>query len=98
MQARRGAGISPRQARVLALHAQGLVDKEIAVALGITVRTVRGHMHAAMRRLGSRTRAEAVLAALRRNELTLGGSELEGSETERPEAPSRPGPSRSKPG
>jgi DNA-binding CsgD family transcriptional regulator len=96
----RGAGLSPRQAHVLTLLAQGLVDKEIAAALGISVRTVRGHIHAAMTRLGSRTRAEAVLAALRRNELRFETSEsemrLEASETERSEARLRPGPPRSK--
>jgi DNA-binding NarL/FixJ family response regulator len=50
---------------VLSLHAHGLVDKEVAERLGLSLRTVRAHMHAAMMRLGARTRAEGVLTAVR---------------------------------
>jgi predicted transcriptional regulator len=41
------------------------VDKEIARELGLSVRTVRAHMNIAMRRLHARTRAEAVVTAVR---------------------------------
>jgi DNA-binding NarL/FixJ family response regulator len=57
--------LSPQQERVLNLHAHGLMDKEIAERLGLSLRTVRAHMQAAMVRLGARTRAEGVLTAVR---------------------------------
>ena len=57
--------LSPQQERVLSLHAHGLMDKEIAERLGLSLRTVRAHMHAAMVRLGARTRGEGVLTAVR---------------------------------
>ena len=50
---------------MLSLHAQGMLDKEIARELGLSVRTVRAHMTIAVRRLHARTRAEAVVIALR---------------------------------
>lgn len=50
---------------MLNLHAHGLVDKEIAESLGLSLRTIRAHMHAAMVRLGARTRGEGVLTAVR---------------------------------
>lgn len=86
MRADRPPPLSPRQTRVLALHAQGLVDKEIAALLGVSVRTVRGHFYEAMHRLDARTRAAAVLAAVRSGALSLDG--------ERPEVtgPLQPGP------
>ena len=78
--------LSPRQTRVLALYSQGFVDKEIAAALGVSVRTVRGHMYDAMHRLDARTRAAAVLAAVRSGTLSLNE---EGPEVTGP--PQRPG-------
>jgi DNA-binding NarL/FixJ family response regulator len=57
--------LSPQQERVLSLHAHGLADKEIAERLGLSLRTVRAHMHGAMARLGARTRGEGVLTAVR---------------------------------
>jgi len=57
----------------LGLHARGLNDKEIAATLGLSLRTVRGHMQEAMTRLGAGTRAAAVVAAIRAGSLTVEG-------------------------
>lgn len=54
-------GLTPQQARVLALVAQGLLNKQIAQTLGMKEATVKWHVTAILRRLGLRRRTEAVL-------------------------------------
>jgi DNA-binding CsgD family transcriptional regulator len=51
-----------RQTQTLALAARGQSDKEIAVALGISVHTVRSHLQRLYRTHGLTNRAEAVAA------------------------------------
>jgi DNA-binding CsgD family transcriptional regulator len=52
--------LTPQEARVLALLAQGETNKGIAVALDISVRTAECHVASIMRRLGATTRADLV--------------------------------------
>ncbi|MER5862636.1 LuxR C-terminal-related transcriptional regulator [Kitasatospora sp. NPDC002040] len=52
--------LTPREAQALALLATGLDTGEIAAQLGISPGTARTHLHRAMRKLGVRSRAEAV--------------------------------------
>ena len=82
MRARRAATrtITPRQARILTLHGRGLNDKEIAEVLGLSLRTVRGHIQEAMVRLEAGTRAAAVVAAIRVGALTV--DQIEGTTPE----------------
>jgi len=54
---------TPRQREVLRLLARGLSNKAIAEALGIGVRTVKGHMTVLLRALGARGRSDAVARA-----------------------------------
>ena len=56
---------TPRQAQVLALVASGLSDKEIAVRLGVSPRTVRTHLERVLRDHGFASRTEAATAWLR---------------------------------
>jgi len=58
--------LTPRQAEVLRLVSKGQTDKQIAKALSLSPRTVEMHVAAAMRALGSRTRAEATHLASQR--------------------------------
>jgi DNA-binding NarL/FixJ family response regulator len=51
---------SPRQAQIVALVALGLVDKEIAGRLGVSVSTVRTHLQRLYRKMGVHSRARAV--------------------------------------
>jgi DNA-binding CsgD family transcriptional regulator len=51
-----------RQEQILELASQGQSDKEIAIALGISVHTVRSHMQRLYRTHGLTNRAEAVAA------------------------------------
>jgi DNA-binding CsgD family transcriptional regulator/tetratricopeptide (TPR) repeat protein len=62
------AGLTRRQADVLALLADGLTNAEIADRLVVSVRTVDTHVAAILDRLGVRTRREAAAVAR-----TLGG-------------------------
>ncbi|MBW8843691.1 MAG: alpha/beta fold hydrolase [Burkholderiales bacterium] len=59
------ASLTPRQAEVLSRIALGNTDKDIARMLGLSPRTVEMHAGSALKALGCRTRAEAVLRATR---------------------------------
>jgi len=52
-------GLSPREADVLRMLAEGLTDREIANALVISPRTVESHVSSILHKLGVRNRAEA---------------------------------------
>jgi DNA-binding CsgD family transcriptional regulator/tetratricopeptide (TPR) repeat protein len=57
------AGLTARQAEVLALMCDGLANAEIAARLYISKKTVEHHVAAVLRKLGVSTRAEAIAAA-----------------------------------
>ncbi len=60
------AELTPRQAEVCKLIAQGLSNKAIAAILGISPATVKDHVHAILDRLGLKGRAEVVAHLHRR--------------------------------
>jgi DNA-binding NarL/FixJ family response regulator len=57
--------LSSREREVLALLAGGASNKEIALALGVSVSTVKFHVAAIMEKLGARSRVDAVAIAIR---------------------------------
>ncbi|MGL5863820.1 MAG: response regulator [Phycicoccus sp.] len=57
------AGLSPRETEVLRLVAQGLANKQVARALGITERTVKAHLGRVFREIGVLDRTSAALWA-----------------------------------
>ncbi|MGA9333247.1 MAG: response regulator transcription factor [Rudaea sp.] len=57
--ASRLARLSPQQFRVLAMIADGLLNKQIADRLGVQERTVKAHVTAIFERLGVRNRTQA---------------------------------------
>lgn len=59
------SSLSPREADVLRLLAQGMTNKHIAQELLLSVRTVEGHLRAIYDKLGVGSRTEAVLWAVR---------------------------------
>ncbi len=63
--------LSPREVQVLEQLALGFRGTEIAEALGISPDTVRVHVRNAMRKLGARTRAQAIGIAMSKGIVTL---------------------------
>ncbi len=65
--------LTPREFEVLAALAEGLTNKAIARRLDISLHTVKFHVESLFRKLGARTRTEAVAKAAerRRNEIIM---------------------------
>jgi len=61
--AKRIAGLTPQQFRVLGMLCAGLLNKQIAYDLDVSEATVKAHVTAILRKLGVTTRTQAVLAA-----------------------------------
>jgi DNA-binding NarL/FixJ family response regulator len=61
--ARRIRELTPQQFRVLGMLGSGLLNKQIAHALGVSEATVKAHMTAILRKLGANNRTQAVLMA-----------------------------------
>jgi DNA-binding NarL/FixJ family response regulator len=61
--ARRAAQLTPQQWRVLALMAQGRLNKQIAYELSVGEPTVKAHVTTILRKLGVRSRTQAVILA-----------------------------------
>jgi DNA-binding NarL/FixJ family response regulator len=61
-----GHRLTPREMEILELLAQGLRDRDIADRLSLSPRTARFHVGNLRRKLGARTRAEAVVRARER--------------------------------
>ena len=59
------SALSPREAEVLRLVVDGLLNKQIAQRLGITERTVKAHLTSAYQRIGVADRTQAALWAQR---------------------------------
>jgi DNA-binding NarL/FixJ family response regulator len=60
--AQRIASLTPQQLRVLEMVAQGQLNKQIADALGIQLRTVKAHMSEIFHKLEVRNRTQAGIA------------------------------------
>ncbi len=61
--------LSDREAEILSMLARGLTGEEIAQRLVLSPETVRTHIRNAMSKLEARTRTEAVVKALEREEI-----------------------------
>ena len=56
------AQLTPQQSRVLAMMAQGLLNKQIAYELSVSEATVKAHVSAVLAKLGVDSRTQAVIA------------------------------------
>lgn len=63
--------LTPREAEVLQLMAEGLTNKAIAQRLDISSHTVKFHVNAIMGKLHAQSRTEAVVQATRRGLISL---------------------------
>ena len=66
-----GPTLTPREAEVLALMAEGLSNKLIADRLKISDHTAKFHVNSILNKLGAETRTEAVVVAARNGLLML---------------------------
>ncbi|MGH2538419.1 MAG: response regulator [Candidatus Promineifilaceae bacterium] len=66
-----GGRLTPREKEVLELIAQGLQNKEIAAALGVSQRTVKFHVSAILSKLDAGNRTEALALAAQQGLVTL---------------------------
>ncbi|HJP85652.1 MAG TPA: LuxR C-terminal-related transcriptional regulator [Gemmatimonadaceae bacterium] len=66
-----GGSLSRREQEILALLADGLLNKQIAARLGISTNTVKTHLELLFEKLGVATRAEAVATGVKRGLLLL---------------------------
>ena len=66
-----GAALTVREGEVLRLMAQGLGNKGIAAALGISAHTAKYHVASVLTKLDAHTRTEAVTRGLRAGLLPL---------------------------
>ncbi len=60
----RSAGLSPREAEVIALIARGLSNQEIAERAHVTMNSIKSYVRSAYRKIGVESRTQAVLWAL----------------------------------
>lgn len=65
------APLTPRELEVLAAAAEGQVNKQIGLSLGISDQTVKNHMTMILRKLAVHDRTQAVIHARRRGWLSL---------------------------
>jgi HD-GYP domain-containing protein (c-di-GMP phosphodiesterase class II) len=68
----RPAGLTEREAQVIALLARGLQTKQIAGVLGVSAKTADRHIEHAYRKIGVSTRAAAALFAMEHGLAPLG--------------------------
>jgi HD-GYP domain-containing protein (c-di-GMP phosphodiesterase class II) len=68
----RPAGLTEREAEVVGMLARGLQTKQVARALGISVKTADRHIQNAYGKIGVSTRAAATLFAMERGLITWG--------------------------
>lgn len=66
-----GVQLSGREMEVLRLTAQGLANKEMAHKLGLSLRTVEGHLSRTFAKLGVTSRTEAVVQAVNHHLISL---------------------------
>jgi DNA-binding NarL/FixJ family response regulator len=59
------ATLTPQQVRVLMMLSEGLLNKQIAFALGVSEATVKAHVSAILQKLRVESRTQAVIAAAR---------------------------------
>lgn len=64
-------GLTPRELDVLRLAAKGHTNRAIGLELGISDRTVQGHLANIFGKLGVTTRTEAVILAMKQGWMTL---------------------------
>jgi DNA-binding CsgD family transcriptional regulator len=85
------APLTRREREVLVLVASGLQNKEVAAKLGLSLATVRNHVHNILEKLGLHSKLEAVALAFRNGWVESAGNEPASPERVPAVSGSRPG-------
>jgi DNA-binding NarL/FixJ family response regulator len=65
------SSLTPREMEILDYIAQGLLNKQIALQLGISEQTIKNHVTSILRKLNANARTEAVVLALRKGLISI---------------------------
>ncbi len=63
--------LTPREMEILNYIAQGYLNKEIAIKLGISEQTIKNHVTSILRKLNANARTEAVVVAIKQGLISL---------------------------
>jgi len=63
--------LTPREIEVLNYIAQGYLNKQIAIELGITEQTIKNHVTSILRKLNANARTDAVVLAIKQGLITI---------------------------
>ncbi len=63
--------LTPREIEILKFIAQGKLNKQIAVELGISEQTIKNHVTSILRKLNANARTEAVVVAIKQGLITI---------------------------
>lgn len=63
--------LTPREMEILSYIAQGYLNKQIAVKLGISEQTIKNHVTSILRKLNANARTEAVVVAIKQGLISL---------------------------
>ncbi|MFZ2013294.1 MAG: response regulator transcription factor [Nocardioides sp.] len=83
----RSAGLSPREAEVIALIARGLSNQDIAERAYVSINTIKTHVRSAYRKIGVKSRSQAVLWAVTNDFLPAHERKIDPTLRQRPQAP-----------
>jgi DNA-binding NarL/FixJ family response regulator len=63
--------LTPRETEILNYIAQGYLNKQIAIELGISEQTIKNHVTSILRKLNANARTEAVVVAIKQGLITI---------------------------
>ena len=63
--------LTPREIEILNYIAQGYLNKQIAIELGISEQTIKNHVTSILRKLNANARTEAVVVAIRQGLISI---------------------------
>ena len=63
--------LTPRETEILRYIAQGYLNKQIAIKLGISEQTIKNHVTSILRKLNANARTEAVVLAIKQGLITI---------------------------
>ena len=64
--------LTPRETEILNYIAQGFLNKQIAIKLGISEQTIKNHVTSILRKLNANARTEAVVVAIKQGLISIG--------------------------